>query len=528
MLKPDVSASVIVNQKTDGAPHVYDVFAQVCGPGTYIPNTRLQRLVDGYSLFNPHGIEVATIKSTLAQSLQYVNTFRNVNGGSETVIVDANLQRMLSIMASVSGNEFIAGKWACPPDKMYLAKTAKPETCLYGRIPNLSDEIIFIGAEAKGIEASIRMCYPQLISICGSSCIEMYRLGMKREDCVVLGIAMAGTSCQFCAVYLLNATFPVLVAITTELSPFGTIDQKKTITDWCLRLIIFAKETKAKLIYERETIRSNIISVCLNMEGYFAKPVRDGLKQLQRYTESDSSIDIALYSNNNIRLNDIMRVYEALRKDGSHDDIHCDAIILFPQGVVSVPGDKDSKQIPIKETIQLRNLLLTSCYENGFTDFHLTNRPLILFPRLCTNDGWRNDKPPIDLRNLYLTQLRLANNVLNKAKIAHLDERPANIMWRSIQPGEFTEIEMRLIDFEDAIIFDEIIPKEFVEVVLYNNDKRYPFRLGEDKIVLYANQNHNEFFYEAVSQWTKSDINSFSDFMNMNGDAILEHVFPTI
>jgi len=82
-VKPDISASTISNK----CPEKYDVFAQVCGAGTYIANVRLQELFE-----LPVDPQQAIIfKCALERSLQFVDTFRKVAAGSETMIVDCNV-----------------------------------------------------------------------------------------------------------------------------------------------------------------------------------------------------------------------------------------------------------------------------------------------------------------------------------------------------------------------------------------------------------------------------------------------------
>lgn len=92
MLRPKCSASTIANE----APDKYDIFAQVCGPGSYVPNTRLQQLLEA-----PFAEESATqFQCKMVRSLVSVDTFRKVDRDGEPLIGDHNLQRMLSIMAS--------------------------------------------------------------------------------------------------------------------------------------------------------------------------------------------------------------------------------------------------------------------------------------------------------------------------------------------------------------------------------------------------------------------------------------------
>ena len=73
---------------------MYDVFAQVCGAGTYIANARLQELLE--LLVDPH--KAIILKCNLERSLQFVDTFRKIPGGRETMIGDCNLRSLMTIM----------------------------------------------------------------------------------------------------------------------------------------------------------------------------------------------------------------------------------------------------------------------------------------------------------------------------------------------------------------------------------------------------------------------------------------------
>ena len=182
----------------------------------------------------PDGGEVIRCKDHLRRDLQYVDTFRPITGGSENLLIDQNLQAVLRIMAGFSQGSLHVSKVNIQKESMYLAASASPEHGLHVSGGSLSPSKVVVGSEVKALEASMRQCYPQLISVCGSGCIEMHRLGLAREDCVVLGIAMAGSSCQFCAMYLLPDNFPVLVALTPE---FNFDRERQAVAEWCLRFV---------------------------------------------------------------------------------------------------------------------------------------------------------------------------------------------------------------------------------------------------------------------------------------------------
>ena len=102
LMKPEISASTIAKS----FPEKYDVFAQVCVANTYIANIRLQKIKDSPV---DQG-KAINFQCELENSLKYVDTFRNIRGGSESAIVDSNLQRMLAIMVKFSNRELFCEK----------------------------------------------------------------------------------------------------------------------------------------------------------------------------------------------------------------------------------------------------------------------------------------------------------------------------------------------------------------------------------------------------------------------------------
>jgi hypothetical protein len=65
--------------------------------------------------------------------------------------------------------------------------------------------------------------------------------------------------------------------------------------------------------------------------------------------------------------------------------------------------------------------------------------------------------------------------------------------------------------------FGQVIPPEFVQVIVFKADRRYPFKSGDEQRRQIARDLHNTFFLEAIRQWTCSEENSFTAFMNEGG-----------
>jgi hypothetical protein len=486
----DVSASVIATAR----PELYDVFAHVCGAETYVPCLRIQNMMDWTC--SEH--DITSFQAKIETSLSFADTYRKTQGGSESNVTDLNLQAMLRVMAEFSKEVLRCGTTNFEKEATYLAKPSGPKRGLY--LLNRAEQPVIFGAETKGAESSLRMCFPQLIAICGSGCIELHRLGVPREDCAVLGIAVTESSCQFCAVYLLRDNLPVMVAVSPVLTLVGTRQEQYCVATWCLRFVRFGTDMSS-LSYGSAHMPPSDVVVRLRISGYFAKPIRCR-------NETQHLGTARLYSNKLIRLNHIMRMYETLRKtvDGAK------SVVLFPEGVISVPGED------VDATMELRKMLIQGCERDGFRNIDLTYTPLILFPRL---DTWTTHKPPPRLRDSYIEQLTRVHDALNQAQIAHLDEHPANILWRELAANDVAGVEIRLIDFEEAVYFNHVIPAQFVRAVLKSADWRYPFKCGDDEVEQLAGEKHNAFFLMALTRWVQSEVLKFGDFMGQEGPTIL-------
>ena len=206
------------------------------------------------------------------------------------------------------------------------------------------------------------------------------------------------------------------------------------------------------------------------MNSFFVKPIRNSNKFQSNYRDSHQSF--ALISNKSIRMNQLMKMYERLRLSCA-DLATIEKVILFLVGVIYVPGSD------VHESSSIRKMVIASCENDGFDITSLTFSPLILFPRLSCKDGWSIKKPPKEFHELYIEQLAIANNAVHTVKIAHLDEYPANIMWRRINMDSVSSkviLELKLIDFDDAVYFDHPIPESFVSIIIGSFDYRYPFK----------------------------------------------------
>jgi hypothetical protein len=231
-------------------------------------------------------------------------------------------------------------------------------------------------------------------------------------------------------------------------------------------------------------------------------------------SDVDAVVGNKIYSVGNtlsIILNYIMKLYDRL-----HRVDYAEELILFPKGVLTFPGED------ITESLGLRKALYKRLHSN-FRNLSMTHRPLIAFDCLSEEEGWSNLRPPAENIDSYLQQILRAVEVINAAKVCHLDLRPSNIMWR-IVPGTY-DVEIRVIDFEDSVFFGEVIPENFIAEVYDRNDFRYPFcAYGESekpKETLAVEQ-FNTFFYLMIKGWLQESFDPIFDnfMMYENGEAL--------
>jgi hypothetical protein len=498
--RPDKSASAIKNNN----PEIYDVFGHVCRSGTFVPNRRIRDLVR----YSPPQESSQELADLLAHGLLYTDTYKPIVGGSETMLIDLNLQFVLETVVRIHGEgRCMSAKIAT--NKSVLSKSAHSEHCITS-MPGQATQKVLVGTEVKGLEASIEECYSQCTTVCGDAAVELRRCGLSQENCVVPGFMMAGTVCQFCAVYLMADMFPVLVMLSDVLSTIGSVEQQLEIAKWHLRLVLHAKQSVELLLAANIADPKRPLGVRLNATEMFLKPVRPMNKINKASVDQQKTI-----SNRGSRLNSIMRMYGLMHEANELQHNLENAPVLFPIGVLSMPDES------VSESKEIFQLIKNVCTEEGFAESDFCFSPIIAFPLLR---GWNNEKPPQRLHANYMVELGNAIAFMNGGNVAHMDLRPANIMWRELADNA---VSMRIIDFEDAVIFTHTISADLIRVIVRTQDYRYPFRVGDDEQRQVADERHNRFFREAVKLWLlDSTDNTFTEFMTLYGQGIVENIFP--
>lgn len=519
---------------------LYDPFFGICSHNTYLPSALLRDLV----AFTPEYKNIDAVACKLAK-IGSAHSFQFHRSSSETSIVDVMLEAIVDILQQLSKNQLTKrSKLALT---QLVCNVMKPEHCLTGA-DHLQD-FIFLGTEAKGLEASTASCLVQLHAVCSVAALKMLDK-LSYDEVVVPGIALSGEGVQVFGMYLLPPSFPVMVA----LSPALKLSESKAVLDdialWLLRCLRSATAMRDRLA---ATLTSSSSGSCsslqLSMKNLFFKPVRP---MMFCRPETETAIRSPVLH----RLNDVMSIFKALS-----DQKEATNCVLFPVGVVFVPCSAETFGGRIKniETSQqstrtrkqstsddqssttkrpLDNVLessrqvetdfrrpLVAWLQRKFPNDVVDEQPLIVFENLTEAKGWRTaaHRPHSRLVRSFEAALTRAVQLLNAAGIAHLDLRPANILWREKRSP--AEVEIRLIDFDDSLRFGSRISPEWITEKIKHKDRRFPFRSGDgEPNHVTAGSFHNLFFLIAVMRWMKEaeDEEGFGDFMASAADGIYD------
>eukprot|EP01038_Epipyxis_sp_PR26KG_P016917 gene16917-23218_t len=200
---PEVSASAIKNNY----PECYDMYAQVCYAGTYVPNERIRELI----AMRTDKSEQELLCARLIASIPHPVSFRKFNCGSETAVVDPCFQLVLNLCTS---NKTIAIKRNITDMNCMSFSSCNPEPYIsYPRGVTLN---------------SLRY------AVTGQS-ISLKKFGLSLADAAVPAIAFCGNSFQFGAVYLVEPCFPMFVVLSRVLSPFSSHEEQLELCSWLVK-----------------------------------------------------------------------------------------------------------------------------------------------------------------------------------------------------------------------------------------------------------------------------------------------------
>jgi hypothetical protein len=498
-----MSASDIANNKNR---QIYDIFALPYSSNSFVPNTRLQTLLQMYELLlnetNDQNIDVLSCEHYLRANLKSLHTWKYSTGGSETKICDPNLLKYLTLInrrINRHNNDSIVIKDALP----FRLVLAKVSTKSEHRIQ--CNNHVLIGSEAKGVEHSQYEASIQGLQLGGDGAVEMWRCGLSTELAVVPVILSYSDCLHVHAVYLMPACYPVLVQLSPPMTIL-TFEGRLAISRWGIVLAKFALETIELLKQVRgRPDRPQQLGLYIS-ESLFFKPLR-------QYHKLDSREESSVDSGSSLRTNldSVMFAYHRI-----YPQENACEYFLFPLGVVSYPSTTSTAYASICSTLhETMCSKMKRCISTHFPHYHedlvADGCPVIVYDMLPMEE-WVNTKPPPELVQSYVRCVTIAVDIMNAAKIAHMDLRPANIMWCRLSM-DITEVKIRVIDLEDAVPFGFCIRS----VESLKLDPRYPIFRTDDRTFIPASSAHNDWFCEAVSSWAQQDDeNEFTQYMASN------------
>ena len=467
---------------------LYDPFLFPCSSNTFIPNRRLQKLCNliKFGSFNNNLIQ--DIDYQLQQSLLSLKTWTYPTEGSETVLLDPSVNCIIlniinsNVLKEIQNISF--KKDLCP----FVPLMCKNVKSVYHI--DYNNWVVFT-SEAKGVEDSQYVCLIQALEIAADSSLYLSRsTKLSYELCSTPGIIVCGDKIQFYGVYLVQ-DFPVIVYLTPPLS-YINVEDRLMISRAILACVQYIIDTTgfiqfAKIIYPLRSLK-------FDYHSYFYKPIRANSKF------KVSCPDQNLISNVMTNVERIMYIYQKIYSkynEKTHE------FIALPLGLMRIPCDTNKEYIvPIIQKIKQ--------HFNDFDDNLLACSPVIIFQNLSL---WSNKRPNNEYISKYLFTLRNAISYLNESKIAHLDLRPHNFMWLFDQ--QFSTIFIKIIDFEDAVIFGSKI--RHIDYLQTDKYKRYPPLEGENQ---YASEHHNNWFLLSMELWLNQD--DHAEFMYFNRELVSE------
>lgn len=493
----DFSASdLALNQNRS----IYDVFGLPCSPKSYIPNVRLRMLVDTYEALSKQGVneDVHKFEYSLRQNLKSLHTWKNSSGGSESKICDPNLSKFLSMINTRVGEDVVdtAVLKENLPFRLVLAKqSSRPEHRIQW------GDYVIIASEAKGVEHSAHQAMIQAMELGGDAAVNMWRRGLSTDLAVVPVVLSYSSTLCICAVYLIPECYPVIVELSHPLS-YLTLEGRCCIARWGIVLAQFAVQTIDMLKSPGHVNRQNLerhLGLYIAPELFF-KPLRDYHK-----AETDS-LKCRLNNGSHLRTNLELIMLAYNRIHVIEDAIE---LFLFPLGVVSYPCEMSPSY-----TQKIR-LVMDECISRHFChhkELVKDGCPVIVFDDLSGERGWSSGKPTDDVVNSYIECVSKAVGVLNAAGIAHMDLRPANILWCRREESD-TDVRIRVIDLEDAVPFGFYIRSSDA----LRDDVRYPVFQADERSLIPAVASHNDWFCATVASWARqSEFDDYTSYMAAN------------
>ena len=497
------SASTIANSHRE----VYEMIYLPMSHTTFIPNLRLQEFRNK-ALAREFDILANKVDFFLQSNMRTITCWEGsqMTGGSETCILDPHVNRVILDVIAQEVSERLGYGATLLKDVLPFTTPVmcnnRVKTEYRIQVPiNAIQRIVFC-SEAKSVSASEFDCAIQALQIGADTAIHLSRTtNIPIEDCSSIGIMVYSNRVLFYGVYLVGGHYPVIVLLSPSLS-FTSFEDRRLIVKYMLCSVDYILDS-IKIIKNAKTYKiSQMLPLSFSYSQMFFKPIRINHK----ITAFDTIND--MISNGLFNVERLMHIYECLNKCSQTRQY-----VLFPVGLLSIPRSSVGES----ESREYLDPILQSLRKYFYRYGNFTLAPIMIFPFL--KDHGKSAKPPRQCVHSYLRALCEGVRLLCECKVAHMDLRPENIMWK--YDASCDQMELKLIDFEDAILFGARV--RFVESL--KEDSRYPDM--PDQSFEYASAYHNWWFVVGIKMWLLMYYDAYDNytaFTESNFDVVKEVV----
>lgn len=456
----------------------YNPFHFPCSSNTYIPNERLRRLRDSMvtEIYDHKRVEDCVLslfeRLMSLQSWVYPEESENCEGSESELLHSLNLILLNQIRNQCEPIHDI--DLQCdkdtPPFNPTLCGSVLTEHRLDFKSKTIGTFVMLTTNQSKGVDSSHFTCLIQALEVAADASIHMHRItNLDFRLCATPGIIVYGDVVQFYGVYLLE-DFPVTVFLTPPLC-YTTLLGRRAIAQSLCACADYIRDSVQLLSSAR--IEDQPRPLKFDEKIYFFKPIRGTWESI----DGESGARVQTISNVQSRVELVMSMYDQIAAVTDSDKY-----ILFPVGLMRIPDE---------DTTNAFEPIIQKVRKNFRYIEQLPLASLIVFRDLV---GWQNERPPPEYVDSYIELLSHAVEVMNTAKVAHMDLHPANIMWQIVSENT---LEVKIIDFEMSLVFgSKIEPSEDLR-----KDPRYP--LMNKETLLYASEYHNNWFLVGIQSWLK-------------------------